>query len=98
MMRTRVVLNRVLNELKSGKPDRIKRQVVRSAGVGKRQRLCSRIGKRRKPRFKKRTHRAVPLHINPADPSRTVIKIVVCGELVVLWALGKCLVFHLAEM
>src|SRR6185369_6756088 len=82
-MRSCVVFNLVLNKLKSRQADRIERQVVRSASIRDRQRVCTRVFEWRQPLPKQRTNAFIPLHVNPANLAGAVIEIEVTTELLV---------------
>src|SRR5688500_10941867 len=88
-MRTRVVLDLVLDELKSRKPDTVKRKMIGPTGVRHRKRLRFHVGEWSKPRFEVRPDPGIALHIDTADPACAVVEIVVGGKLVVICGLHQ---------
>jgi hypothetical protein len=64
---SRVVLERILNELKSRQANRIKREMVGAAGVANGDRVRAEVGKRLQPRLEDRPHRVVALEIDAAN-------------------------------
>src|SRR6266404_4321387 len=83
MMRSRVVFNRVLNELKSRQADSIKRQVIRAAGVRDRKRLRAEIPEGREPLPEQRPHRFVALEIDAANFSGAIVEVEISVKLFV---------------
>src|SRR5687768_11121324 len=88
-MRTGVVFDLVLDELKTRQADTIERLVIRSAGVRHRKRLRTEVCEWCEPCFEVRSNRRIALHVNAADLSRPVVEIVVGRELVVVPGLNE---------
>src|SRR5215510_9911967 len=80
MVRSRVVLNLVLNELEAWQPNTIKREVICSTSVGNRQRRCSHVLEWSKPVAEERSNSLVALQINSADLPSAVVEIEVATE------------------
>src|ERR1043166_9535014 len=81
MVRATLIIDRVLDELKSREADRVKGGVVGIAGVGQRQRLGAQVGKWFKPSPEKRTHGFITLHINTANFPRPIVEIEIGAEI-----------------
>src|SRR6516165_6911507 len=75
-----VIFDRILDELESGKTNRIKREVVRATCIRGRQRRGSEVLKRRKPRSENPSHCFVALQVDSAHLTRPVVEIEVNGE------------------
>src|SRR5678815_2431414 len=89
MVCARVVLNLVLNKLKSRQTDPIKREMVRTAGIRDRKRRCAEVSERREPLTKQRTHGFVALQVNATNLAGAVIEIVISTQLLVLGFRGE---------
>src|SRR4051812_36751804 len=89
MMRARVVIERVLDELESGQADLVEWEVIGAAGVGERDGLCAKIVERREPLFEDRRGCGVPLAIDAADLPAAIVEIEVRRQLLVFRAFDE---------
>src|SRR6266550_5004301 len=83
MVRAAAVVERVLNELEAGQTDVVERNVVRAAGVGRRERLGAEVAERLQPFPEIGTHRFIALHVNAPDFASAIVQIEVRGKFVV---------------
>src|SRR5215469_10969195 len=83
-MRTARVLHRVLNELESGKADRIEGNVIGAARIANGDGGSAQIPEWRQPGFENRAHHIVALQIYAADTAGAVIEVEIAGEFGVL--------------
>ena len=79
-MRARVVLDRILNELEAGQPDRVERLVIRAAGVADRQRRHAEVVERLHPLLEDRRDGLVALQVDAANRAGAVVDVEVAGE------------------
>src|SRR3954452_22325880 len=84
MVRTGVVIHRILNKLEAGKPDGVIGQVVRSAGIANRGGAGTQILEWDKPGVEDRSHHIVALEVNAPDLARSVVVVEVARELSML--------------
>src|SRR5215831_17716711 len=77
MVRATGVLDRVLDKLEARDADRIKGEVIGSAGIADRDGLDAQVAESREPRFEDRAGHIVALEINAADLSGAVVVVVV---------------------
>src|SRR5437016_10679383 len=83
-MRTAAVIERILNELKTGQADAVKGLMVSAAGIVERKGLRIEIGERREPASEHRSNGFVALHIDTTNSAGTVVQVEVGGELLVV--------------
>src|SRR5678815_5133096 len=83
-MNARVVIDRVLYELKSRESDCVKNHVIGSARIKYRQRLCTEVVERLKISFENGTSRLVSLQKDPAYLSSSIVEVVVGRQFLVL--------------
>src|SRR5262249_44954828 len=81
VMGTRVIVQWVLDELKTRETYRVEREMVSSLRAAVGEGGDAEIPERRHPRLEDRSHHSITLEIDPADPSRAVIQVEVAGEL-----------------
>src|SRR5215213_2224312 len=79
-----VVFDLILNKLEPRQTNRVKREVVRTAGVRDRERGCAQISERRQPLPEEGPNSFVALQVNATNLARAVIEIVVSTKLLVL--------------
>src|SRR5437016_13129887 len=80
MMRSRIVLELVLNELEPGQTDGIIGEVIRASSVLQGERRRSHICGRGKPLPENRPDGFVPLHVDAADLTAAVVVVKVDGK------------------
>src|SRR5437660_9473024 len=80
-MRASPILDRILNELKPGKPDLIERKVIGPAGILKGQGHRAQIPERHEPRPENRPDGFIRLHVDSAHLPAAVVVVEVDGEL-----------------
>src|SRR5437773_12047531 len=80
MVRPRVIVERILDKLKTGQPNSIEGKVIGSAGVADGARVHSDVAERLHPRGKDRGHHFVPLQIDAANHARSIIDAIVGVE------------------
>ena len=81
MMCSRVVFNRILDELEPGESDRVVGQMIRPGRIANRQRRHAEVLERFHPGGKYRRHRFVSLQVHAADRARPVVHVEVAGKL-----------------
>src|SRR5438046_10280495 len=81
MVRPRVIVERILDKLKTGQPNSIEGKVIGSAGVADGERVHSEVAEGHHPRGKERGHHFVPLQIDAANLARSMIDVIVGIEL-----------------
>ena len=102
VVRAREIIDRILNELKTGQPHRIERQMIGAAGVADGHGGGAEIVERSQPGLENRPHGVVALQIHAADPTGAVIEIEIGGKQFVFrfqlhgLAVGEML-FHIAS-
>src|SRR6201991_3218262 len=84
MVCTRFVIEWILNELKTGDANRIKRQVVGRTCVVKGDRRGAQVGKRLEPLFEDRSHLFIALGKDASYFTGPVVKIIIGGDLLLL--------------
>src|SRR5439155_16290573 len=84
MVRPRVIVERILDKLKTGQPNSIEGKVIGSAGVADGERVHSEVAERLHPRGKDRGHHFVLLQIDAANLARSIIDVIVVVELSML--------------
>jgi len=81
VMRQRVVLDFVLDELEAGQADAVEGQVVGAAGVGEAQRGGTHVAEGLEPLAEGGAHRLIPLEIDAADLAGAVVEVEIRLEL-----------------
>ncbi len=81
VVRPRVVLDRVLNELESGQADGVERQVIGATRVTDRHGLHAQVVERFHPGLENRRDRLVPLEVHAANRAGSVVHVEIAGKL-----------------
>src|ERR1700719_974974 len=80
-MRSRSVIQHVLNELEARNADGIKRLVIGAAGISHRDRADAQVAKWCNPLLENLSDRRILLQVDPADFSRAVVDVEVSRNL-----------------
>ena len=74
------VVERILDELESGQPDRPERDMIRPTGAGECDVIGAKISERREDGCEERAGSGIALQVDSADPATAVVEIEIRRE------------------